>query len=94
MKSADFGNHPDLLGSRGDDSKRRHQVGHGRWQAQDRFLLITDALTQYSLLHTEECKDPLTEISPLPPENIGFPDWRMDSVLRNDDVTLMVVDLD
>jgi hypothetical protein len=50
LKSADFGNRPELLRSRGDGAKTRHEFGHGRWQTQDRCLLMTDALAQWFLL--------------------------------------------
>jgi hypothetical protein len=103
-KSAEFSNRPHLLCSRPDGSREttvRHEKGHGRWQAQDRFLLMTDALAQWFLLRTEQRKDPLAEISFLLTEtspDTGFAEWidemRQQSVLRNDDVTLIVVDVE
>jgi hypothetical protein len=46
---------------------------------------------------TEERNDPLAEISALLTDNMDFADWiderRCSSVLRNDDVTLIVVDV-
>lgn len=97
-KSADFGNRPTLLRSRGDSTRTPPEFGHGRWQTQDRFVLMTDALAQWFLARTEADADPLAEISELLTENIAFADWiaerRAKSVLRNDDVTLIVVDVE
>ena len=97
-KSAEFGNRRELLRSRG-SANARHELGQGRWQAQDRFLLMTDALAQWFLLRLEHRKDPLTEISSLLTEaDVTFSEWlderRKQSLLRNDDVTLLVVDVD
>jgi Protein phosphatase 2C len=97
-KSAEFGNRPDLLRSRG-DTIAKHELAHGRWQAQDRFLLMTDALAQWFLLCLEQHHDPLAEISSLVTEaDVNFSDWlaerRSQAMLRNDDATLLVVDVD
>lgn len=101
-KSTDFGSAPQLLRSRGSDATHApHQLAHGRWHAQDRFLLMTDALAQWFLFRLEQGKDPLAEISHLltedSPQDV-FADWiaerRAKSVLRNDDVTLIVVDVE
>jgi hypothetical protein len=96
--SADFGNRPDLVRSRraAPDSSRR---ARGRWQPEDRFLLMTDALAQWFLLGVEEARDPISEIGALlaqPPDQAGFAAWVTEcrrSSMRNDDVTLIVVDL-
>ena len=100
-RSADFSNRPRLLRSRwrgADELDVDRERAHGRWQPQDRFLLMTDALAQWFLLRTEQRKDPLAEISDLLSDNADFSEWvterRRQSLLRNDDVTLLVVDVD
>lgn len=62
---------------------------------------MTDALAQWFLLRTEQRKKPLAEIRSLVEEKSpqdAFAAWvderRDQSVLRNDDVTLIVVDVD
>ena len=103
-QAADFGNQPRLLRSRRPGSPTAevgHQKAHGRWQPQDRFLLMTDALAQWFLHQLEQGGDPLAEINDLLQESspdVSFPHWvetrRRQSLLRNDDVTLIVVDID
>jgi hypothetical protein len=103
-RSADFSNRPDLLRSRGQRTEELNQRcarTHGRWQPDDRFFLMTDALAQWFLLRTEENQDPSAEIASLLTEPIGestFAAWveerRQQSSLRNDDVTLIVVDVE
>jgi hypothetical protein len=97
-RSADFGNRPDLIGSRraGGDCSRRAQ---GRWRAKDRFLLMTDALAQWFLSRVEAKADPLAQMNALLAEASpeAFILWvemrRQQGSLRNDDVTLIVVDV-
>jgi hypothetical protein len=100
--SSEFANNPPLIGSRAgpQDARRRWEQGHGRWQANDRFLLMTDALAQWFLRQTETEGRPLALIEELladasPQE--AFADWinlrRDRDGLRNDDVTLVVVDI-
>jgi len=103
-RSEDFSNRPLLLGSRSQgltESSLRCDQGHGRWRPGDRFLLMTDALAQWFLLRTEQEKDPLTAIRALLAEKspeAAFAGWvekrRQQAVLRNDDVTLIVVDVE
>ncbi len=100
-RSEDFDNRPQLVRSRGlDAADCKHLHAHGRWQSQDRFLLMTDALAQWFLLRLERGHDPLAEIAHLLTEEtpeVAFVDWiadrRQKSELRNDDVTLIVVDV-
>jgi hypothetical protein len=103
-RSEDFSNRPCLLGSRSQGSmeaRNGRARAHGRWQPGDRFLLMTDALAQWFLLRREQGHDPLASIRRLlaekSPES-AFADWvdkrRQQSVLRNDDVTLVVVDVE
>ncbi len=62
---------------------------------------MTDALAHWFLLRTEQGKSPLAEIRDLlaaPSPHDAFAGWtderRRHALLRNDDVTLVVVDLD
>ena len=66
----------------------------------DRLLLMTDALAQWFLLRTEQGGDALEEIHGLLAESdpeTAFAGWiaerRRDQSLRNDDVTLAVIDV-
>ena len=102
-RSEDFGNRPQLLRSRAqgaNESSIRPVQTHGRWQPGDRFLLMTDALAHWFLLRSEQGKDPLAAIRGLlaakSPAAV-FAAWiekLRQSVLRNDDVTLIVVDVE
>jgi serine/threonine protein phosphatase PrpC len=96
---AEFGNQPALLGSRAGGSNVSSDQAKGRWQRDDRFLLMTDALAQWFLGQAEEGRSPLQSIDDLlvqaaPQE--AFPDWveerRQHEGLRNDDVTLVIID--
>ena len=103
-RSGDFNNRPRLLGSRALGLKQsivRPEQAIGRWRPGDRFLLMTDALAQWLLLRREQRKNPLAAIRRLlakksPQE--AFASWienrRQRSVLKNDDVTLIVVDVE
>jgi hypothetical protein len=99
-RSTDFGNQPHLLCSRSPASAHYNNV-RGHWRPKDRFLLMTDALAQWFLHEIERGNYPLAEISTLLHESSPdavFPSWveslRRQSVLRNDDVTLIVVDIE
>jgi hypothetical protein len=102
-RSADFGNRPRLLRSRPGAAEQLDAVyeqARGRWLPQDRFLLMTDALAQWFLLLTEQGQDPLAEIRCLLEEaspDAAFAGWiqqrRDQALLRNDDVTLIIVDV-
>jgi hypothetical protein len=102
-RSAEFGNLPGLLGSRGRRSDSPQNVvrhAQGQWHPGDRFLLMTDALAEWSLRQTEENAWPTLAIDHLlaePSPQSAFTGWveehRQRHGLRNDDVTLMVIDL-
>jgi hypothetical protein len=100
--SEKFGNRPELLASRPERGNGvRCLQTHGQWQPGDRFLLMTDALAQWFLHRNENGKDPLTAIRKLLAEKspeTAFADWvkkrRQLATLRNDDVTLVVVDVE
>jgi hypothetical protein len=96
--SAGFGNQPRLLGSRPATGPAPEQA-RGRWRRGDRFLLMTDALAQWFLFRTEQGGEPQAEVARLlaePDPQAAFPDWieeRRQQDLRNDDVTLGIIDL-
>jgi Protein phosphatase 2C len=102
-RSAEFGNQPHLLGSRAPTANRadgRCEHARGPWEAGDRFLLMTDALAQWFLRQVEESGQPLADVARLLAESspaAAFPGWveerRDRQGLRNDDVTLAVIDL-
>ena len=96
--STDFSNRPQLLGSRPTAPQLPPRQFSGRWWPGDRFLLMSDALAQWFLERIEKKADPLGEIAGLlsgPAPRAAFPDWvekRRRQGLRNDDVTLAVID--
>ena len=71
----------------------------GRWRPGDRFLLATDAVAQWFLHEVEGGGDPAAEIAGIlaaTEPQAAFPAWvesRRAAGLRNDDVTLLVIDL-
>jgi hypothetical protein len=101
-RSADFGNLPALLGSRGRpaDTPRPVRRARGKWRPGDRFLLMTDALAEWTLRRNEENQQPIADVEELLAESApqdAFAGWleeqRDHHGLRNDDVTLVIVDL-
>jgi hypothetical protein len=102
-RSAEFGSLPDLLGSRGrsaDTPPTAVMQTQGEWLPGDRFLLMTDALAEWTLRQTETNGQPTLAVDHLlaePAPQAAFADWvedqRQRHGLRNDDVTLMVIDL-
>jgi hypothetical protein len=101
--SKGFGNQPRLLGSRSSSSggfaQPAPEQAHGRWRPGDRFLLMTDALAQWFLHQNEEGGQPLEQIARLLGESdprAAFAGWieerRDRQDLRNDDVTLVLID--
>src|SRR5262249_4076973 len=101
--AADFGNHPELLNSRQEPSAqlRDHQKkGRGHRRKGDRFFLVTDALAQWFLGNLEANHKPWRSIERLlsaSAPDTAFAEWiaalRSASALRNDDVTLMLIDV-
>lgn len=98
-QSAEFGNQPALVGSR-PGTGRPPELASGRWRPGDRFLLMTDALAQWFLQREEADGEPCGEVAALLAEadpTAAFPGWigkrRREHGLRNDDVTLLVIDL-
>lgn len=102
-RSSDFGNHPPLLGSRGrhiDTPPQGIRRARGKWLPGDRFLLMTDALAEWMLRRKEHGQRPTADIDRLLADSVpqdAFAAWveerRNDRSLRNDDVTLVVIDL-
>jgi hypothetical protein len=95
-RAADFSNRPSLLGSRrtaGARTRRLHLQGTCR--PGDRFFLMTDALAQWFLTKDEAGRRPWEELHGLRAED-QFARWleklRAARELRNDDVTLLLVE--
>lgn len=103
VHAGDFGNRPDLLNSRREPAAQLRDLqkkGRGIWRKGDRFFLVTDALAQWFLAELEAHHKPWRAIDRIlsatnPDES--FADWtaglRAASSLRNDDVTLMAIDV-
>jgi serine/threonine protein phosphatase PrpC len=99
-RSDDFGNEPRLLCSRPSaDTGGKPDRASGHWRPGDRFLLMTDALAHWFLHEIERGVLAIAEVAGLLGESdpqAAFRDWvetRRATGLRNDDVTLLVIDL-
>jgi serine/threonine protein phosphatase PrpC len=102
-RAADFGNQPALLGSRGrsvDTPPQGVRRAGGQWRPGDCFLLMTDALAEWTLRQSEQDQRPMEDIDRLLAESDpqdAFAGWveerREKHGLRNDDVTLVIIDL-
>lgn len=82
----DFGNRPDLLGSRLDVSQPEAQTTSAQWGPGDRFLLASDALAAYLLAN-----DPAAVAGLDDPAFASFVGEARADGLRNDDVTLVEI---
>jgi hypothetical protein len=102
-QSTEFGNQPSLVGSRGRElpgiDRNCEQKG-GSWRQGDRFLLATDAIAQWFLGQVEQEAEPAVQVAALLAESNpeeAFAGWtderRREHVMRNDDVTMVVIDL-
>ncbi len=101
-RADDFGNLPGLLGSRGrpaDTPQPAVKRARGQCRPGDRLLLTTDALAEWMLRRNEQEQRPADDIERLLAESAphdAFTGWieerRNQQGLRNDDVTLMVID--
>lgn len=101
-ESAAFTNRPGLLASRPGQASVQGEVqqASGRCRRGDCFLLMTDALAAWFLEQNEQQQQPLSQIMQLLAQGspqTAFAPWieerRARQSLRNDDVTLMIVDL-
>jgi hypothetical protein len=100
--SAEFGNHPALIGSQskpGVDVKPTLKQLTGRWQPGDHFLLMTDALAQWYLREHEQDRRPWELLEPvLAAEDPAavfaalVVELRDRGDLKNDDVTLLLAE--
>lgn len=100
-RSNQFGNRPQLVGSRTsaeDVRKRLRTWSNGRGQAGDRLWAMTDALAHWCLAEHEAGRDPWGELESLlgsPRPQDRFAPWieglRDSGRLDNDDVTLLAV---
>jgi hypothetical protein len=96
----DFDNRPRLIGSRpqpGAPRQELHAEARGQCQAGDRLLLMTDALAHWFLRRHEAGGRPWHELARFPGRaEAAFPIWveeqRENDGLRNDDLTLLVID--
>ena len=99
--SASFNNHPDLLGSTNifngtGEGLISHQTG--TWGCDDVFFLMTDALACWFFKSVEQGQEPWNILRDLDTEAQGsFEDFvaglRSANVMKNDDVTLVRVDI-
>lgn len=102
-RSEDFGNVPPLLGSRpkpGHTDLEIAQQKMGSWKKEDRFFLTTDALAQWFLWCHENHQKPwaslqskMDEPNPTAALTAHIEQLRSNGELKNDDVTLLVIDL-
>jgi hypothetical protein len=101
--AADFGNQPRLCGSRpraGEALDPGRDQTAGKFRPGDRFLLMTDALAQWFLHQTERGDHPALDVAHLLAQadpQAAFAGWveerREGQGLRNDDVTVMIIDV-
>jgi hypothetical protein len=72
-----------------------HSEARGDWRPGDRFLLMTDALAHWFLRRHEAAQQPWHDLARA--AGAAFADWVEDcrerDGLRNDDVTLVTIDL-
>lgn len=101
QRSTDFGNRPPLICSRavaGKDGLAQAKRIVGKWEKGDRFFLMTDALAEWFLQRHEQERRPwdslqrrLAEPNGLLTAYIG--QLRSQKELKNDDVTLLTINL-
>lgn len=95
---SEFGSTPNLISSRMGEPIRPAERVQGTWRSGDQFLLATDALAAWLLRQLECGDDPWPKIQELGAHDTrSFTDWidelRRDRGLRNDDTTLMRLDM-
>jgi hypothetical protein len=89
--SADFGNRPDLIGSRQPIAPRELKRDRGEWRHGDRLWLMTDAIAQWFLHRLEQGHHPWRSLEQclFEPATEPWVDQLRDHGMRNDDVTLI-----
>src|SRR5205085_12002743 len=99
-QSTDFNTTPPLIGARlpADDilRNRKHRSCQGKWEPDDIFLLMSDALAAWYMEVCESRKSPALETDPLEaPDDDTFKQrveaLRSDGRIKDDDVTLIRV---
>jgi len=101
LRSTDFGNRPPLLCSRvvaGKDGLAKAKRAVGKWEKGDRFFLMTDALAEWFLHRHEQQRRPWESLHRRLAEPNGsltayIERLRSQKELKNDDVTLLTIDL-
>lgn len=98
--SSDFSNRPLLVSSNPDRNRtmlQRLKRYKGEWSRFDEFYLMTDALAQWFLKEHELKKQPWRVVAEKGKHNKSFRRWinilRETGEIRNDDVTLMCINL-
>ncbi|HEV3312596.1 MAG TPA: protein phosphatase 2C domain-containing protein [Chloroflexota bacterium] len=100
-RSEDFSSTPALVSSIGTANGELHRLtrrARGSWRSGDRFLLMTDALACWFLRSVENGRDFSSVLSAATTDGPAvFESWiserRRSGDIRNDDVTLMIIDL-
>jgi hypothetical protein len=98
IRSDDFNCRPTLIGSRPESLPALLQRLSGRASPGDRFYLMTDALSQWFLREYEQGQQPWDSIDRIAVDSPNsFTNWitelRDNRLLRNDDTTLLRVEL-
>jgi hypothetical protein len=99
--SADFGSSPKLVPSKADDVDAvvaHFEEREGDWASGDLFVLATDALAAWFLAEVEQGKHPWEQLMGFAARGqAAFAEWavglRTQGKLRNDDVTMMRVEV-
>jgi hypothetical protein len=94
----DFGNAPNLVCSRNSSTEPplRSRVEWGKWRPGERIFLMTDALAQWFLARSRTDRKPWVALAQPRPEAAlteYIEKLRDNDGLRNDDVTLLTIDL-
>jgi hypothetical protein len=96
VDSSQFTYHPILISTKLDDNENLGQINiHGDWKSGDVFYLMTDAIAQYFLASIEKGSSPESVIPELSEKR--FSEWVFDlrntEQMRNDDVTVLRIDV-